>query len=814
LEFNRYNQEALFGQNHGELNDEEILANVCSEGDPATTDTTNHDKMDTKTFLSQSFHGSRRHLLSLAQNALCLVSEYGRPTLFITLTCNPYWPEIKSMLIEGQTAYDRADVTCKVFHAKVDIFMHNLRLGKYFGPDHKIIYEIRVIEYQQRGLPHVHIVVQLSNIPHYNTERSMLTCWIDQNINATLPQISESSSDRMKNIHHLIKTHMIHKCFKGEGGCLNEKTGVCERGFSSNAIQESTTLDDHGYPHYRRVNEDDLPVVPHNVNILLDWNGHANVEYSGSSYCIIYLYKYLFKGRKKVTATVKRKNNPRNEIEAYLQGRYMCAMDAMWRTLGYQTYPASIPAVNLVKIIMEDTAEIMLRKNNCPDIVVYLNRPFPLRGLLYNEMFNVYSWSYKLLKYYIRHPELINTEYWDIKIPQLTRNIYIMKKVNPNPSITRIAMSCILAGEIWYLRQIMIRFPIQSWKDAKCVNGIQYKTFQEGAIARGVIEHDTEGVLSFQEMIPFFTPNELRGLFVMLTINGYVTMSIFRNSEYYRKLQEDFLHECSFNQHLADQRLLKDLSYRFKVEDKSSSMYGIPEPFQHISEIDVERSKYNSSHQLQVYNNLCSESPNTYEQQVIFEEVTGAIENGLSGLYFVQGIGGSGKSTLCKKVMAWARSRNKLCLGCASTGLAATVYDNFNTAHSLFKFPVVEDQDRDEDREIRCQLKRDSNRYQPLKAANLIVWDEFPLNYKEVFEAAYRALDGFQNQVVICFGDFRQIAPVVQNGSRLQIVNASIVSSSLWQKYEVRNLTINMRLLGLENDRTDTFIGGIKIHRL
>jgi len=75
-----------------------------------------------------------------------------------------------------------------------------------------------------------------------------------------------------------------------------------------------------------------------------------------------------------------------------------------WRTLGYQTYPASIPAVNLVKIIMEDTVEIMLRKNNCPDMVVYLNRPFSLHGLLDNEMFNVYSWSYKLLKYYIRHP--------------------------------------------------------------------------------------------------------------------------------------------------------------------------------------------------------------------------------------------------------------------------------------------------------------------------------------------------------------------------------------------------------------------------
>jgi len=130
-----------------------------------------------------------------------------------SLTCNPYWPEIKSMLIEGQTAYDRADVTCEVFHARVEIFMNHLRLVKHFVPHYKIVHEIlSVIEYRQCGLPHVHIVVQLSNIPHYNTERSRLTSWIDRNINATSPQISDSSSDGMKNIHHLTKTHMVHKC--------------------------------------------------------------------------------------------------------------------------------------------------------------------------------------------------------------------------------------------------------------------------------------------------------------------------------------------------------------------------------------------------------------------------------------------------------------------------------------------------------------------------------------------------------------------------------------------------------------------------
>ena len=91
-----------------------------------------------KLLLSKSFHGSRWHLLALAQSAICLFTEFGRPTLFITFTCNPHWSEIKEMLLEGEIAYDRADVTIKVFHAKLERFLHNLRSGKYFGQLHKL----------------------------------------------------------------------------------------------------------------------------------------------------------------------------------------------------------------------------------------------------------------------------------------------------------------------------------------------------------------------------------------------------------------------------------------------------------------------------------------------------------------------------------------------------------------------------------------------------------------------------------------------------------------------------------------------------
>jgi hypothetical protein len=84
-------------------------------------------KEDEKTFLADSFFGSPRHLKRQAQNALTILSEKGRPTLFITLTCNTHWPEISERLFPGQSAYEREDVVCAVFKARLEAFLFNLR---------------------------------------------------------------------------------------------------------------------------------------------------------------------------------------------------------------------------------------------------------------------------------------------------------------------------------------------------------------------------------------------------------------------------------------------------------------------------------------------------------------------------------------------------------------------------------------------------------------------------------------------------------------------------------------------------------------
>ncbi len=127
------------------------------------------DEPKRESYLPDSVHGSQRHLSFLAKNALVLVSEYGcHPHVFLTLTCNPEWPEIQSQLINCQTAFDRPDVTVPVFKSRLDKFKTNIRNEKYFE-SREVIYIIHVIEYQYRGLPHAHIVFCLDYAHDINT---------------------------------------------------------------------------------------------------------------------------------------------------------------------------------------------------------------------------------------------------------------------------------------------------------------------------------------------------------------------------------------------------------------------------------------------------------------------------------------------------------------------------------------------------------------------------------------------------------------------------------------------------------------------
>ena len=108
--------------------------------------------------------GGPRFMYQLYLDAMAIVSALGKPDLFITFTCNPKWPEIQSLQLRNLPKHDETVEICRVFHMKLASLMEDL-LGTKDHPGifGRVIGEIRVIEYQKRGLPHAHILIDFTS---------------------------------------------------------------------------------------------------------------------------------------------------------------------------------------------------------------------------------------------------------------------------------------------------------------------------------------------------------------------------------------------------------------------------------------------------------------------------------------------------------------------------------------------------------------------------------------------------------------------------------------------------------------------------
>ena len=114
LNWQRNNQSTIFGKssNHADSNDDnannEYLQHMNDDDLDIHQEEFDHHTEDPErvvnsnsnpTFLAGSFTGSPRHLKAMALNSLAVVSQHGQPTVFITLTVNPKWPEIVERLL-------------------------------------------------------------------------------------------------------------------------------------------------------------------------------------------------------------------------------------------------------------------------------------------------------------------------------------------------------------------------------------------------------------------------------------------------------------------------------------------------------------------------------------------------------------------------------------------------------------------------------------------------------------------------------------------------------------------------------------------
>ena len=147
--------------------------------------------------------------------------------------------------------------------------------------------------------------------------------------------------------------------------------------------------------------------------------------------------------------------------------------------------------------------------------------------------------------------------------------------------------------------------------------------------------------------------------------------------------------------------------------------------------------------------------------------------------------------------MAKLRSEGKIALATAFSSIAATLLTGGRTLHSTFKVPL----DLHAMDVPICSIKKGTALCKVIQEGKAIVVDEALMTNKLAFEALDRTLKELMSNshsmggicMLLC-GDFRQILPVIQGGTRGNIVDSCLKKSFLWEHIVVKHLHTNMRV--------------------
>jgi hypothetical protein len=362
------------------------------------------------------------------------------------------------------------------------------------------------------------------------------------------------------------------------------------------------------------------------------------------------------------------------------------------------------------------------------------------------------------------------------------------------------------AGERYYLRMLLLTAKgATNFPNLRYHNNIQHPTFKEACRSRGLLADDSEWYEAFDEAATWGTSSQLRNLFVTMILFCEVGDERAFFERDWRHLADDI--QYRYRQTTGDisyripdtelrDYLLDELAVLFGNSGHNIREYNLPQRSSGSSSLSTNRLideelSYCPRNFTGPSDLLSSLNPG---QLHAFTSIVDRVLNNEPGFFFVSGYGGTGKTYLWSSIMTFLRAQGKIVLAVASSGVASLLLAGGRTAHSRFKIPC------DLDDSSVCEIRRGTMLAELIETASLIIWDEALMTHRQAFEALDRTLRDIQSakfphaesipfggKVVVLGGDPRQILPVIEGGSRAQIVNAAIINSNLWSAVTVLN---------------------------
>lgn len=765
------------------------------------------------TILPATYVGSPRHMHEYAQDAMTYVRQYGRPDLFITITCNPKWIEITQLLLPGQSSSDRHDITARVFKQKLKALMDFVVKYHIFGDVRCWMY---TVEWQKRGLPHAHILLWM--VEKIRPDE------IDAIICAEIP---DPEADPQ--LYEVVTTNMIH----GPCGDHNRKSpcmieNKCSKRYPRALLADTITGND-GYPLYRRrsaedngrtitlkVNNKDVVVdnswiVPYSPLLSKTLKAHCNVEYCNSVKSIKYVCKYVTKGSDMAVFGIAAPD-ANDEVSQYQMGRYVSSNEAVWRIFSFNIHERHPTVVHLA-VHLENGQRVYFTAANAAQraerppattltsfFAICASDPFA-RTLLYSEMPRYFTWNASSKKFQRRIYGEPVPGYVNVYSTDALGRIYTIHPSN---------------DECFYLRLLLVNVHgPTSFEFLRTVNGELCATYREACQRLHLLEDDIHWDHTLADAVISSTAHQIRSLFAIIISTCFPSNPLNLWNKYKDNMAEDILHrvrtttanpELEFNADIYNEALISIEDLCLMMSGKMLHELGMPEPNRPMHgafnrEFERERQYDRDALSQSVRTNL----PLLNQQQkTAYDTLMIAVNDGYGGIFFLDAPGGTGKTFLISLILASIRAQSQIALAVASSGIAATLLEGGRTAHSAFKLPLnLQTID-----EPTCNIAKNSAMAKVLQNCKIIIWDECTMAHKRALEALNRTLKDLRNNqnlfggtMILLAGDFRQILPVIPRSTAADEINACLKSSNLWRYVKTLKLTTNMRV-ALQNDKS------------
>ncbi|XP_055871668.1 uncharacterized protein LOC129923663 [Biomphalaria glabrata] len=788
--------------------------------------------------LPSSFPGSTRYYAEQFEDAMAIVRRFGSPDFFITMTCNPEWPEIKEaariVTEEGfviqQRAQDRPDLVARVAKLKFETIIEELYKKQIFG---KVAAYVYTIEFQKRGLPHMHLLlIMRSEDKVHNPDE------LDDLISAEIPDNTDPE------LRELVLKWMIHNpCGEHDlyASCMKNHNGKIHCRFDfPKPFQETTSLVDDEKPKLRRrydsrldqqspefshelavyrkdksgrrITRDNRHVAPYNAYLLKLFNCHINVEFVGSIRAVKYLYKYIYKGHDcayiKIVEEQKRINY--NEPDTYIEGRCITPPEACWRLSGNELQKKSHVVQRL---------DIHLPGHYRMSDIVNVQEDLADTGIKGSTLESYFKTNAtkkqkeEANRLAGKDEEIIYHFYWQMPehFKWIGRQSEWVERLRQINVIGRIhSVNFVAQPELYHLRMLLYHVnDATSFDELLKFNGIRHATFKQACLARGLAYDDQQWIDGLQESAMSKTPRAMRTLFTQILIFGSPENPKRLWEMFKADLAEDFLLEIGHTGGRVEDAI--NHTYRI-IASKLNTEATEGRDFQYwVNTFGMDNIDFVNNHlNVDMLNNDSSilEGERLYgllrgKQLDIVNTILDAVTSHNSGprCFFIDGPGGTGKTFVYKTIYHILRGRNFNVKCMAFTGIASILLPNGRTSHKTFGLSVPLTP------ESVSNIKLGSMKAAQLAEVDVFLMDEAPMLPKyglstidQLLRAIGNAKEPFGGKTIVLGGDFRQCLPIQPRANRSELLDVSLKKSDLWRHFKISRLTRNMRVDEEETD--------------